>query len=307
MALLARERVCVLLTGTSFKPKRDLLFWRAAAAAGVPSIAVVDHSINYLERFTVSQPFDALPDAIAVMDDVTAQRLRVLGCPPERLHVTGQPYFDELAGEGAAVRRDASRRELGVAPERTLVVFASEPQARFWGESPADPGYLGYTERDALAVVRAAVEEVAPSALLIVKLHPLEDPDAFHDLGVADVEPSVRVLRAYPSRHLIAAADVVFGMTSVFQLESALMGVPTISVRPGGRDNGGFFLDVHRELIDTVLDAADAAPALRRALARVPGHPPRSQAEFGVHAIARLTRLVYELALGVPREAVGAE
>jgi hypothetical protein len=305
-ALLARERPGLVLTGTSFKPERDALFWRAAAARGIPTVAVVDHWVNYVERFSIERPFDALPDVVAVMDEFTAQRLHELGCPGERVRVTGQPYFDELAAEGAAVSREDARRELGIDPRRTVVVFASEPQARYWGASSDDPGYLGYTEHDVLALVRAALAEVAPAAILVVKLHPLEDPHAFHELADGEGAPAIRVLRTYPPTHLISAADAVVGMTSVFQLESAVMGVPTISIRPGGRQDE-FFLQVHRDLIETVLDPAETAPVLRRALERPAGTAERPRPGFGERAIERLSALVYELAADMPREVVRAE
>jgi hypothetical protein len=304
-ALLERERPDVVLTGTSFKPDRDVLFWRAGAARGVPTVALVDHWVNYLERFSIERPFDALPDVVAVMDDVTAQRLCDLGCPAERVRVTGQPYFDQLAAEGAAVGRDEARRELGIDPDRIVVVFASEPQARYCGASSDDPGYLGYTEHDVVALLRRALAEVARDAILIVKLHPLEDPDAFHELADMTGVPAIRVLRTYPPAHLISAADVVVGMTSVFQLESAVMGVPTLSLRPGGREDE-FFLEVHRGLIETVLDPANAAPALRRALDRAPLALDAPRPSFGEGAIERLSALVYELAADVPREVVRA-
>jgi hypothetical protein len=300
-ALLARERPLLVLTGTSFKPERDALFWRAAAELGIPTVGVVDHWVNYVERFSVQRPFDTLPDVIAVMDEFTARRLRELGCPAERVRVTGQPYFDELAAEGAAVLRDEARRELGIDARRTVVAFASEPQARYAGASSNDPGYLGYTEHDVLALVRAALADVAPAALLVVKLHPLEDPDAFHDLADGEGAPMIRVLRTYPVAHLISAADVVVGMTSVFLLESAVLGVPTISIRPRARADE-FFLDVHRDLIDSVVDEQDVAPALRRALEfhAVPRRRPHAQ--FGERAIERLTAVVYELAGGARAE-----
>lgn len=304
--LLERERPRVVLTGTSFKPERDALFWRAAAARGIPTIALVDHWVNYAERFSIEEPFDALPDVVAVMDEVTAQRLRELGCPAERVRVSGQPYFDELAAEGAAVGREEARRELGIETDRTVVVFASEPQARYSGSSPEHPGYLGYTEHDVLALLRRSLAEAAPDAILIVKLHPLEDSHAFHELADGAGAPAVRVLRTYPPTHLISAADVVVGMTSVFQLESAVMGIPTLSLRPGGRKDE-FFLHVHRDLIETVLDSAEAVPALRRALERPRAAADAPRPGFGERAVERLSAIVYELAASVPREVVRAE
>ena len=105
-----------------------------------------------------------------------------------------------------------------------------------------------------------------PDAELIVKLHPLEQPDAFSDLPETERRVAVRVVRAYPPEHLIRAADVVLGMTSVLLLEAVLTGVPTISIRPGGGED--HFLSVHADKIVSVTDAKSLPEVLERALVR---------------------------------------
>lgn len=280
--LIEREEAVLVVTGTSMKPDHDARFWAAAAARGLRSVAVLDHWCNYAERFSHAAPFDRLPDAVAVMDEAAAGALRSVGAPAERLRITGQPYFDALAHDRAHLRRETVRRELGVDLDRPLVVFASEPQARYYGDA------LGYDEHDSLAAVLAAVGEVAPDAAVVVKLHPLEPPEAFHDIA----GPHVRLLRACPPGPLIVAADVVAGMTSVFLLESAVLGVPTLSVRPGGRED--HYLSVHRDLIASVTDPGQVAPALAAALARTGAAA--SEPGFGVDAVARTVALIGELA-----------
>src|SRR6266568_3138190 len=57
--MLEREHATVLLTGTSLQVEDDRVFWAGGEAAGVRSIALLDHWVNYAERFTVDTPFDS--------------------------------------------------------------------------------------------------------------------------------------------------------------------------------------------------------------------------------------------------------
>ena len=140
-ALLRRERPDALLTGTSMQPEDDAAWWEAARRVGTPSLALLDHWCNYSERFSASAPFDCMPDVIGVMDDAGARELIDAGCSETRVWVTGQPHFDEFAHSPESRDRESVRRELGVPPDGALMVFASEPQERFYGNA------LGYTEQ----------------------------------------------------------------------------------------------------------------------------------------------------------------
>ena len=286
-ALLVRDRVRCLLTGTSMRPERDDLLWAGARRAGIGSLAVLDHWCNYAERFTRRTPFDTLPDAIAVMDDVARDALVAAGCPPATLRVTGQPYFDDLLERIAALDRAQVRRELGVELDRRLVVFASEPQKRYYGTT------LGFSEDTSLAAVIDALGRIDPDALLLVKLHPLQE-DKAHDMVHAERPPvEVRVLRAYPATHLVVAADAVLGMTSVFLLEGAMGGRPTLSIRPGG-DPDDHFLSRHAGAITSVVNSGGVEAALAQALARGIGAPRGT--DVGAGAVARVVGLIDELA-----------
>ena len=102
----------------------------------------------------------------------------------------------------------------------------------------------------------------------------------------------MRVLRAYPATHLVVAADAVFGMTSVFLLEGAIGGRPTLSIRPGG-DPADHFLSRHADAITSVVDRDLVQPAVAKALAAGIG-PPRA-ADVGTGAVVRILALIDEL------------
>ena len=292
-SLLAREDAAALLTGTSVYPDRDARWWNAAARRGIPSLALVDHWCNYAERFSFREPFDCRPDAVAVIDETAAEGLKRQRCPV-RIEISGHPYFDELLAAGAARERDRhlGRLELGVEGDRQLLVFASEPQASHFGTSLHHQGHGLYTEREVAAGVLRACATVAPEAMLIIKLHPLEDVHAFDVMAEAVESLDTKVLRSYPSTRLIAAADVVVGMTSMFLLESALMGVPTISIRPGGRDDEHPW--IHDGLIESVVDTSGVELALREAFEGRPA--PARMATFGAGATRRVCALLHTMA-----------
>jgi hypothetical protein len=303
--LLVRHRTDVLLTGTSMKAAADRAWWDAARAHGIANLALVDHWSNLSERFSHREDFDSLPDVIAVMDHNTVEALVAAGCPADRIRVTGQPYFDNLAHSSILARRPDARRDLGVENARVVIVFASEPQARYYGSGPDDPRWLGYTEHDVLDLVSDAAREVTPDALLIVKLHPLEDDEAFVDLadhGIAG-GPEIRILRAYPTSDLIAAADAVVGMTSIFLLESATLGVPTVSVRPGGGEDP--YIGAHAGRIVSITDRTLVASELRSAL-RSGGRAPDQGLAFAEASIQNVIALIGEQAARAATPGIGS-
>jgi hypothetical protein len=294
-SLLRRERAPALLTGTSLQPQRDAIFWQAAERQGISSIALLDHWCNYVERFSDKGAFDCMPQTIAVMDNSAADELRRQGCPSGHLLVTGQPHFDDLVRDSSRLTRAEVRRELGISDKQTLLVFASEPQARFYGSDARHPSFLGYTEQDSLAAVLDAAAVVVPDALLLVKLHPLEAPDAFAELADREPRMATRTIRAYPTEHLVSAADVVLGMTSVFLLEAVMTGAPTISVRPGGGNN--HFLDVHADKIASVTDVDCLPEVLATAVdAAQRGSTAFFEASFGERAVERVVSAIYDRA-----------
>ena len=275
----ASDAVAVL-TGTSMRAELDGRFWAAAHAAGIPSVAVLDHWTNYAERFTVSAPFDRLPAVIAVMDEVAKRALVERGCPADRLRVTGHPRFDALPVAITPDLRARARRELGCGADRRVIVFASEPQTRYYGNRH------GYTEVGVASVLLDATAAVAPDALVVFKLHPLEDVAGLWSEVRRRGIPEVRVLRSYPILELAAASDVFSGMTSIVLLDAAVLGVPTLSVRPGGGQSD--FLDAHADLIESVTSADGVPAALARALESVRPRAP-------VDRLRRATRTVCDL------------
>lgn len=213
----------VILTGTSLKVAQDQRWWQVGQERGVRTVALLDHWTAYQERFSLSAPFDCLPDVVAVMDVRAQERMIDLGCPATRLIITGQPAFDTLI-RGDLPERVEIRRQWGASDDEWVIVFASEPQAHDWGAC------LGYNEGDALQIVLDSLRGLPVQ--LIVRLHPRETPERLQPTIKNALVPTRLETRLAP-RSVLAGADTVIGMTSIFLLEAALAGRPTLSVQPG--------------------------------------------------------------------------
>jgi len=259
--LFQRVDAAALLTGTSMKTELDSRFWLAADQLGLASVALLDHWTNYAERFSVDAPLDRLPALIAVTDETAAAELVARGCPVDRIRITGNPRFDDLPESITTELREQARQTLGIELDRQVAVFASQPLARHYRDA------LGYTEVEAVTSFLDGLAEVAPESLGLIKLHPLESAEA-HASFLDRPSPEVRVLSDAPIIDLIAAADVFCGMTSIVLLDAALLGVPTLSIRPGGGPD--HFIDIHGELIRSVLIAAEAPSTLEAAFVAGP-------------------------------------
>jgi len=231
---LAAVQPAMLLTGTSFDAVGDGQFWNWAREQGIPSIAFVDHWTNYRQRFssTPARPFDCLPERVAVIDSLMANRLIEAGCPEKHIIVTGHPGWDCLIQRRSHHATELCRKLAG---DSILVLFASEPLARFYGSKGSCNGF-GYTERDALTLLINALETIADNQgeayTVAVKPHPLEDSVAFTDLLTA-ASGRVRVVLVKGDRiELVTAAKVVTGMSSLLLYEAALMGQPVVALQP---------------------------------------------------------------------------
>src|SRR5438876_2230535 len=184
---LCELRADVLLSATSDNGVNlEKPFIAAARRLGIPSLAVLDHWMNYRLRFTNEKgELVFLPDRIAIMDEQAREEMLAEGLDAGRLAVTGQPAFDELASLRRSTtpqQRQAVRQLLGVSPDERMVLFASEPISTMCGTEPSQPLYPGYTERTVLRDLAAALGRIAErrteKIVLVVRPHPLDNPES---------------------------------------------------------------------------------------------------------------------------------
>lgn len=229
----------LVLTSATSLPELDMTeknLWRWARNKGIASVAVLDQWQNYAKRFSSPGTTDLayLPDMCCVMDEIARRGMIEEGFPPERLTITGQPAFDELAG-AAQVEADAAlalKRGLGMDNGRPTLVFVSEALREHWRSE------YGYDERTCLNDLLEIIEALRERPNLIVKKHP-QNVDEDFDLGAIKRVSDRFVVRIVgmeqPARRVVLASDIVVGMSSVLLVESMLLGKTTISIEIGAK------------------------------------------------------------------------
>lgn len=166
-----------LLCGTSWASPLERDAIAEARIRGVPSIAFLDHWVNYRERFGFPGEGWArrLPDEIWVGDAEAMEIARGLfpaapadGSPG--LRIEPNPYFLDIAEEYRALPEPETRFD---------VLYVAEPIAEHMEKTHGNPRFLGYDEFSALenairsiSVAGSGTGEKPPRILL--RPHPSE-------------------------------------------------------------------------------------------------------------------------------------
>lgn len=223
--LIALTRPDVLAFTSSVHDDTALRFAAAAQEARLPVAHLLDNWTSYRQRLMLGDRLVA-PDLYAVMDDVARQGAAAEGIPPTSIWITGTPALSELPHD---------QRPL---PDGSLLrlVFVSEPVTLDQGDDPTAPGYRGYTETTALAVLAETLADRADAVRLDLLPHPREDRAHLAQvwarlrgpLAGSVIEPADR------QRALLEAHGIV-GMASILLYEMWLRGWPVASLQPGLR------------------------------------------------------------------------
>jgi hypothetical protein len=265
------------------------LILREASRRGVRTAAVVsawDNPTNKGYR-------GADPDhVVAWSERMAGQLVRHHDLPRERIVIGGVPHFDHYLREDGLPSREQLFSQLGLDPDRRLVLFATR--------SPAS--YL-HNPRVAEALAEAVSEDrLGQPAQLVVRLHPVSFRPGYElpldeYRALADHHPHVhldvptvlsqRLRTDMPASEsirlgaLIKHCDVLVNVFSTTALEALLVDRPVVMVAP----------DAHREGRGD--GAADQPPAGPRAFADY--EHTRELVESGAALVARSMPELVEL------------
>jgi len=159
----------------------------------------------------------------------------------DRIEITGAPLLDYLQArvtQSAQPSNEAAlRAQWHVAPDVPLAVYVSKSLEKFCQDDPVH-------EREYQAFVVRAFLDRLPEAVLLVKLHPIEDARAFED--VAD-HPRVRIIKDGDIHQIVHAAQLVISLgTSTPAFFAVFHDRPRVIIR----EADGIPLDYQRQLLD---------------------------------------------------------
>ena len=200
---------------------------RAANQLGLPTALC----IHGWDNLTNTGLIHELPDRILVWND--AQRRQAIdlhGADPSSVVVTGAWPYDHWFGWEVSRSRDELCRELGLDPERPIILYACS--SRFIAEH----------ERDSVArwidALRSAADERLARANVIVRPHPLNrgewvDPGRAPLDGAAIFPPNgAEPVSEMPKADYfdsVAHADAVVGVNTSALIESAIVDRPALA------------------------------------------------------------------------------
>jgi hypothetical protein len=157
----AVDRAAAVLTGTGWASDLEHTARTRASARGFPSIAVIDHWVNYRERFNRDGE-EVLPDEIWVTDDYAAAlaRQEFAGIP---VRLKPNLYLEEQLAKVPPL--DDADQE---------VLFVAEPVRSDWDRDvPGEFQALDYF------MERRADLEIPPDAAVRIRPHPSDPPDKY--------------------------------------------------------------------------------------------------------------------------------
>ncbi len=246
----------LILTGVFGPIEGGLDFWliRYAQQQHIASYGVLDAWMNYAMRLADAasgNPIAYFPDRMAVMDADTVAELASIGVPAHRLDVTGHPFLPVVRQHDRAAA-NRMRESFGVFGDEKLIVFFSEPLR--WGTEQGLSDSLGYDEFIAFDLLQGAIQRVDRPDLLVVKEHPRHA-----SLILPERIGKTRVVRSDTPAvlNLIAAADVVAGMSTTLLVYAYLLGKQVLAIQPGVHPLGDCNVLTRRCLVPN-LDTIDA-------------------------------------------------
>lgn len=204
-----------LLCGTGWQSTLEFDAIALAGERGLPSIAWLDHWVNYRERFERAER-TVLPGEIWVGDEFALARAREL-FPGTRVTLAGNPYFEDVRAES---RRFPPRPATGPA----TVLYVCEPVRNDV-----------YDEHQALAFFLQRLSDLGvPVERVIVRPHPC-DPAGKYAWALASAQARVEIGGLRSLMEEIAVADIVVGLQSMAMVIGVLAGRRVIScIPPGG-------------------------------------------------------------------------
>ncbi|MFA6963154.1 MAG: hypothetical protein WC227_00340 [Patescibacteria group bacterium] len=248
-----------IITGTSADDMTEKYLWSSAMIMDIPSFAILDQWVNYgirfskwgvsnVDKYKKNPQHEYLPSKILVMDELAKSEAILAGLPVDRILVSGQPYFEYLKNrEFDTHALEKIRKKYRLSHSNYVVTYASEPIRKIYGDAREHFGYDEITTFCSLHEALSDIEDVKKNfkISLIIKLHPKEDESYYDGLINKLKSDNIKVYldRDSCSQDLIKISDLVCGMSSMFLLESYILGKPTISIQIGLKGDNPFVLD----------------------------------------------------------------
>jgi len=277
--ILNRMKPNILIVGTSESPESfafDLLV--TAKKKNILSIGMVDAFVNAQYRFRglSNDPLYYIPNVLLTPDKRTKKAFIDLGVNESYIHVVGNPMLDEAVNKARYFSEedyDIVRCKLfgKKSRKKPVIVFLSElsdglVNSEFLKSDDYTLQGRGDTNLRTEIVFQEfldACEILTPKPLLILRLHPKENP-ADYQCYYKSVE---QISCGGDVHQLLFFADLVVGLSTTLLIEAAVMGKPVLSIVPREIEKQ-WVPQSAKIVIDTVTRKKDIVPSIYQKLGK---------------------------------------
>ena len=228
----ALDGVDILICGTSSPSTYELEAISLARSRGIRSVAILDHWINYRDRFLRFEQL-TIPNEIWVVDKF-AEQLASSVFPKVSVKLIENPYKEDCLERLTEVKNQLpSDFEKGGS---SRVLYVTEPTSEHAERKYGDARYWGYTEQDAIKYLFENIKIIAPDALkIIIRPHPSEISSKY-EFALSSLGLEVVITKEHELIYEIARADVIAGCNSMAMLVGTWAEKRVVCcIPPGGR------------------------------------------------------------------------
>lgn len=225
----AIQQSASILCGTSWQSDLEFNAIKLARSLGKPSVAYLDHWVNYRDRFVRSGE-TILPDEIWVGDAV-AEAMAKKTFPNLPVILSDNPYIQDVQQELATIQTHRPPF-----PDSISVLYICEPTGEHALMRYGSARFCGYVEEEALRYFLANVSALGkPIERILIRPHPSERAGKYnwvqHEFELPIEMGGTRTLLEE-----IADSDFVVGCGSMAMVVALFAGKKVVScVPPEGR------------------------------------------------------------------------
>lgn len=218
-----------LLCGTSFPADLEWRAMEAAQQAGKRCVAVLDHWVNYRQRFVRNGEWH-FPDRVWVGDAV-AEKIARETLPELVIKLVPNAYFIDVQNELAALPKTQLASGIGV-----RILYVSQPVRRANDASANDTPPCGYTEEEALRYFLSHVDIFGENiSKIIIRSHPREAPDAYA-WATKEFDRPIIIDNDSTLVEQVSESDIVVGCATMAMVVGLIANKRVIScIPPGGQ------------------------------------------------------------------------
>ena len=215
----------LVICGTSWQSDLEVQAIQLAKILGIKSVSVLDHWVNYKERFTRNSTI-TLPDELWVCDD-NAQQLARSIFPDTPVKLINNYYLDEFRANYLASQENQTASGL-------VVLFIGENISGNAQRSYGDPLYFGYNEFTALNYFAQNFNKLKHCCeKILIRPHPSEDLGKY-DSFLKELPVSISHSGGNNLIEDLHAATTIIGISSMALALASLTDKPVISIIPPG-------------------------------------------------------------------------